>query len=184
MTEDLLLLVDPTDKIIGKEEKQTCHLGSGMLHRAFSVFLFNSSKELLIQKRSSKKMLWPLFWSNTCCSHPVFDEDYETSAERRLTEELGIKAKLKFLYKFQYQAKFGNIGSENELCAVLIGISDQPPKPNSDEVAEFKYISINDLKKDIETHPDNFSPWFKMEFQKLLDDYKEDIDKLSGEKNE
>ncbi len=178
MPEDLLLLVDSDDKIIGKEEKRSCHLGKGNLHRAFSVFLFNKNKELLIQKRSNKKSLWPLFWSNSCCSHPIFDEDYETAAERRLTEELGIKAKLKFLYKFQYQEKFGIIGSENELCAVLVGVSDLAPKPNPDEVSEFKYISLEDLKKQIEEHPDDFTPWFKMEFQKLLSDYKEDIDNL------
>ncbi|RLE45625.1 isopentenyl-diphosphate delta-isomerase [Candidatus Woesearchaeota archaeon] len=178
MTEDLLLLVDPADKVIGKAEKLKCHLGSGLLHRAFSVFVFNDKKELLIQKRSPKKMLWPLFWSNTCCGHPVFDEDYEASAERRLIEEMGIKTKLKFLYKFQYQARFGSVGSENELCAVLIGRSNQMPKPDSDEVADFKYVSLDDLKKEIKERPDDFTPWFKMELNRLLEYHYEDIEGL------
>ena len=118
---DKIIIVDKQDKIIGFEEKEKCHDGYGILHRAFSVFIFNDKKELLIQQRSKFKRLWPLYWSNTCCSHPRFDEEIVNAAEKRIKEEFGFWCLLKDLYKFQYQARFKDEGSENEMCSVLIG---------------------------------------------------------------
>ena len=116
-----LLLVNKKDEVIGFETKEKCHAGKGILHRAFSVYLFNNKGQLLIQQRSKFKKLWPLYWANTCCSHPRKNEGYVGAGERRLKEELGIISPLKMVGKFQYQVRYKNIGSENELCAILIG---------------------------------------------------------------
>ena len=99
--DEMLILVNPKDEEIGWEDKARCHLGDGILHRAFSIFIFNDNNELLIQKRSDQKLLWPLFWSNSCCSHPRKGEKIESAAQRRMEEELGIKTRLKYLYKSQ-----------------------------------------------------------------------------------
>ncbi len=163
-----LLVVDNKDNILYKETKTRCHKGRGVQHRAFSILIFNNKNELLIQKRSKYKKLWPLYWSNSCCSHPTKDEHYERSAKKRLKEELGFTCKLKFLYKFRYKAKYKNIGSENELCAVLIGRYNKKPKINKKEVAEFKFISLKKLKEDIKSHPQEYSPWFKLEIKYIL----------------
>ncbi len=181
--EQNLLLVDEKDNIIGYKPKTECHLGKGVLHRAFSVFIFNSKQQLLIQKRSSKKMLWPLYWSNSCCSHPRKDESYVKAGERRAFEELGIKLKLTYVYKFIYTASYFSksgslVGSENELCAVLIGKSDSEPKLDPDEVAEFKWVSLEELEKDIKTSPEKYSPWFKLELNELLKSYKPKLTEL------
>lgn len=163
-----LLLVDKQDNLIGYEEKEACHKGNGKLHRAFSVFIFNNKNELLIQKRSKYKPLWPLFWSNSCCSHPRKDESYEKAGERRLIEELGFTCKLKYLFKFQYQTRYKDIGSENEICAVLIGKSNAEPILNEEEVAEWGYVKIKDLLEDVKKNSNKYTPWFKIEIKEML----------------
>jgi len=162
-----VILVDKHDQIIGQAEKTKAHLDKGQLHRAISVLLFNSKGELLIQQRSSHKMLWPGFWANTCCSHPVSNESYLQAAERRLKQEFGIQAKLKFHHQFIYQAQYQNIGSEYELCHVFIGISDQTPKPDKQEITTWKYINLKDLKKDMSNNPEKYTPWFKSELKTI-----------------
>ena len=97
---ELLILVDEHDSALGTRSKRDCHLGDGILHRAFSIFIFNESGDVLLQKRGSKKMLWPEYWSNACCSHPRFGESNLEATQRRLSQELGIETKLEFLYKF------------------------------------------------------------------------------------
>jgi len=175
---DNLILVDEKDNIIGTEEKEKCHDDDGILHRAFSVFIFNDKKELLIQQRSELKRLWPLYWSNSCCSHPGQDEDYKKTAERRIMEELGISSNLKYLYKFKYNAKYKDIGSENELCAVFIGKSNQPVVLNKEEVSDYKWIGLSKLTEEIKQYPERFSPWLKIEIKELLSNYKEEIGSL------
>src|SRR3989339_119662 len=101
---DLLILVDKRDNILGYEIKEKCHEGPGLLHRAFSIFIFNDKDELFIQKRSKAKLLWPRYWSNTCCSHPRIGESYIQGANRRLVEECGFGTELKYLSKFHYCA--------------------------------------------------------------------------------
>ncbi len=169
--DEKLILVDPEDRVIGYENKDVCHQGDGILHRAFSIFIFNDKLELLMQQRSKDKMLWGLYWSNTCCSHPRKGETYEQATQRRLKEELGLEAPLKFLFKFQYQARFGEVGSENEVCSVYVGKSNEPPKPNPNEIADWKYISVEELEREMEEHPERFTPWFKMEWQRIRKDY-------------
>ena len=173
-----LILVDENDNIIGYENKNTCHQGQGILHRAFSIFIFNDKKELLLQKRSAQKPLWGEYWSNTCCSHPRKGENYENATVRRLKEELGLECPMKFLYKFQYQAGFGNKGSENELCSVYIGKSNDEPIVNKNEIAEWKYVSMDDLDKDLQENSHLYTPWFKMEWERLRTEFADEINKL------
>ena len=173
--DEKLILVDEQDNIIGYESKDICHNGAGILHRAFSLFIFNSKNELLLQQRDAGKRLWGGFWSNTCCSHPRKGESYEVATVRRLQEELGLKTDLKFLFKFQYQAAFGDQGSENEICSVYIGRSDEAPVANETEISDWKYISIDDLNKELQDNPEKYTPWFKMEWQRMMDKYLDDI---------
>lgn len=170
-----IVLVDSKDNVTGFETKENAHLGKGVLHRAISAFVLNSKRQLLIQRRSRLKKLWPLFWSNTCCTHPRIDETYQQAAERRIFEELGFKCILKRLYKFEYQADFNGLGAENELCAVLIGQYDGSVKPNADEIAEWKFIDVEDLKRDMEKNPDKYTPWFRMEFERILRDFRNEL---------
>lgn len=162
-----LILVDENDSEIGFEEKIACHLGSGMLHRAFSVFIFNTKGELLIQKRADEKMLWPGFWSNSCCSHPRRDEDIMDAAARRIVEELGIACSLNFIYKFNYAASFEDIGSEREACHVFSGICDDEIVANDDEISDFRWIRICDLLEDASANPQKYTPWFLKELAEL-----------------
>lgn len=176
--DELLILVDENDTILGYESKAVCHQGEGILHRAFSIFIFDHFDRLILQQRSEQKFLWPLYWSNSCCSHPRKGESLDIAAQRRLEEELGIKTKLKYLYSFRYQAKYQDLGSENELCAVLIGRSNIAPKINKNEIAEWKYIHPDELSVDIEKNSQRYTPWFKMEWQKISSEYMNDIKDL------
>lgn len=173
--DELLILVDENDTEIGWDTKEVCHNGQGILHRAFSIFIFNQQQQLLLQKRSAQKRLWPLYWSNSCCSHPRKGESYEFATARRLSEELGLTAPLKYLYKFKYQALFGDLGAEHELCSVYIGKTDQIPKVNITEIDDWKYSSIDELNAEMKAHPELFTPWFKMEWDHILKHYMETI---------
>jgi len=164
---DKVVLVDKNDKPLGLRDKTECHLGKGILHRAFSVFVFNKT-QLLLQQRSSEKFLWPLYWSNTCCSHPLQKEDYLEAAKRRLKEEMGFVCQLKFLGKFCYQASYQHKGSENELCAVLQGEYQGEVNPDPKEVAAWKWVDFKELKKDVKLSPGKYTPWFKMEIDKFF----------------
>jgi len=166
-TNNQVVLVTPQDQPISIEAKATAHQDQGQLHRAISVYLFNFKKQLLIQKRSRHKMLWPLTWANTCCSHPQPGEDCLAAAQRRLQQEFGLKAKLKFHHQFIYQAKYKNIGLEHELDFVFTGISDAQPQPNSQEIADWQYLSLPNIKKAIQNQPDKYTPWFKLTLKKL-----------------
>lgn len=170
-----LILVDEKDNILGYKSKAECHEGDGILHRAFSIFIFNDKNQLLLQKRSDQKLLWPLFWSNSCCSHPRQGEDYEKAIHRRLKEELGIETELKYFFKFQYQVNFKEIGSENELCSVYIGKSDDTIIVNENEIAEWKFIDIDEMESEMENNPENFTPWFKMEWERITKEFKNEI---------
>lgn len=172
-----LILVDSNDNELGYLSKQECHDGEGILHRAFSIFLFNTDGELLLQKRSAEKRLWPLYWSNSCCSHPRKGESMDVATRRRLQEELGIEASLEIVCKFSYQAQFGEFGSEYELCSVYLGKTDQPYSANSNEIADARYVSWGKLEQELQTKPGEFTPWFKMEWEQLCGEY---ADKLAA----
>lgn len=160
-----VVLVDKKDNKLGLEEKKKAHLKDGLLHRAFMVFVFNDKGELLLQKRSKEKMLWPLYWDSSCASHPFDKETYITSGERRLKEELGFSCPLSYFTKFYYYSKYKDVGSEKEICAILIGVYSGKIKEDSKEVAEYQWISLPELKKKIEEKPGNYTPWLKIGFE-------------------
>lgn len=160
---DKLVVVNRQDQVLGTKGKKACHTLKGILHRGFSVFVFNQKGEVLLQKRSFQKELWPGFWSNTCCSHPKPGESYLQAGKRRLKQELGFSCQLKYLGKFYYRAVCQKAGSENEICAVLLGKYDGPVKPNPREVAAIRWVNLEKLKKDLKEKPGTLTPWLKKE---------------------
>ena len=166
-----LILVDELDREVGFKAKNDCHAGEGLLHRAFSIFVFNSDNELLLQQRSPSKMLWPSYWSNTCCSHPRRGESMEEAVSRRLGQELGFGCPLEFLYKFKYHAQFGAIGAEHEYCWVYFGRYDGTVDVNATEIADWRFIGVGDLEAELAAAPDTFTPWFKMEWVHIKANY-------------
>jgi isopentenyl-diphosphate Delta-isomerase len=166
-----LILVDDHDREIGFKGKADCHLGYGVLHRAFSIFVFNRKNELLLQQRSKSKMLWPGYWSNTCCSHPRRGEAMADAVTRRLRQELGFTCPLEYLYKFKYQAQFGAVGAEHELCSVYFGRYDGPVDVNVTEIAAWRFVGVEALEDELERAPDTFTPWFKMEWVHIKANY-------------
>mgnify|MGYP001812320510 CR=1 FL=1 len=171
--EEPLILVDESDREIGHLSKGSCHDGDGVLHRAFSLFIFNSAGELLLQQRSEEKRLWPLFWSNSCCSHPRKGETMDVATERRLVQELGMASVFHHLFTFQYQAPYLDVGSENEVCWVFVGRSDQPPRPNPHEIAAIQWVTPDELDGKLATQPEVFTPWFAMEWPRVRDTFRE-----------
>jgi isopentenyl-diphosphate Delta-isomerase len=170
---EALVLVDENDQDIGYLSKALCHAGSGVLHRAFSLLIFNDYGELLIQQRAASKRLWPLYWSNSCCSHPNGTETMEFAIQRRLAEELGINCPLHYLFKFQYQAQFDSTGAEHELCSVFIGRSGDRIKVNSEEIADWRWISPEALQREIATQGgQSFTPWFMLEWVQIWRDHR------------
>ena len=166
-----LILVDADDKETGFLSKADCHDGEGRLHRAFSLFLFNDQGQLLLQQRAESKRLWPGFWSNTCCSHPRRGETMEVATRRRLSDELNIETPVEFIYKFQYRATFGDAGSENELCHVYLGKTPEQVRPNEHEIAAVRFVSPAELADEFEARPEQFTPWFRMEWQALTTEH-------------
>jgi isopentenyl-diphosphate delta-isomerase len=165
---DSLILVDAADHRVGSLSKMRCHEGRGVLHRAFSVLIFNASGELLIQQRAPSKRLWPLYWSNSCCSHPRSGESMEAATQRRLHEELGVICPLEFLYKFQYHAQFDATGAENELCSVFIGRCAEPIRVNAHEILAWRWISPEGLQSELAAHgAARFTPWFILEWERI-----------------
>ncbi len=168
---ELLILVDSQDRELGHLDKAACHNDSGVLHRAFSLFIFNSQGQLLLQQRAADKRLWGGYWSNSCCSHPRKDETMQQAVSRRCEQELGFSTPMQFVYKFEYQAKFDNKGSEHELCSVFIGRFDGAPDVNATEVSDWRWIDSEQLNREL-NDPDNlFTPWLRLEWQTLNDDY-------------
>ena len=164
---DTLILVDREDREIGFLSKEQCHQGAGVLHRAFSVFLFNARNEILLQQRSAQKPLWPLHWSNSCCSHPRRGESVEAAALRRVREELCLHCDLAFLYKFEYQATFEDVGAEHELCWVFAGFAEGVVRADAAEIAASRYVSPDDLTAEIAASPERFTPWLKLEWSAI-----------------
>ncbi len=168
-----LILVDKDDNELGFLSKARCHDGDGVLHRAFSLFLFNDRGELLLQKRSDGKRLWPGFWSNSCCSHPRRGESMETATMRRLSDELNVETSLEFVYRFCYSAKFGEAGSENELCHVYLGRLLDEARPNESEISSVRFVAPGSLGKELSQFPEQFTPWFKQEWRELVTKHSE-----------
>lgn len=172
---EALILVDETDREVGHLSKAKCHDGQGVLHRAFSLLIFNGDGELLLQQRSAAKRLWPLYWSNSCCSHPRRFESMETAIHRRLEEELGLSCPLQFLFKFQYQAQFEAAGSELELCSVFIGRSRGPVTVDPREIHAWRWIHPDALETQMSGSAEKFTPWFKLEWARIWREHRQDV---------
>ncbi|POY39265.1 isopentenyl-diphosphate delta-isomerase [Solitalea longa] len=155
-----LLLVDENDTIIGYGDKLSVH-EKGLLHRAFSIFVFNMKRELLLQKRAEAKYHSGGLWTNTCCSHPLKGEDLELTLHRKLKEEMGFDCAVSFKYKFIYKAAFDNGLTEHELDYVYVGEYDGLVEPNPEEAEDFKWISLEELVLDVNLNPRNYTEWFK-----------------------
>ncbi len=179
---DALILVDEADRGVGHLSKVQCHEGSGILHRAFSLLIFNARGELLLQQRSASKRLWPLFWSNSCCSHPRRSESMEKAIQRRLFEELGVRCPLHYLFKFQYQAQFDETGAENELCSVFIGRCTDSVKINNEEILAWRWVSPGALQAEMAADEGTgFTPWFKIEWARVWRDHRAQVLGLQSE---
>lgn len=156
-----VILVNEQDQALGVMEKMEAHR-KGLLHRAFSVFVFNSNGELLLQQRAHDKYHSAGLWTNTCCSHPRPGEDTLAAAHRRLQEEMGFDTLLEFKTSFIYNTPFDNHLTEHEFDHVFIGVYDQAPRINPSEVADFKWVSLAHIKSDIQAHPETYTSWFKI----------------------
>ena len=159
MLPELVILVDEQNHVVGALPKSAVHTNNTPLHRGFSLFLFNSKNQLLLQQRSHFKKTWPLIWSNSICGHPGVGESNVAAARRRLKHELGItQTKIKEIAPYKY--KFIQDGvMENEICPILVGHSDQTPQPNPNEVETIKWISWPNWLTEIKAHPHKYSPW-------------------------
>ncbi|GFD76793.1 isopentenyl-diphosphate Delta-isomerase [Tenacibaculum sp. KUL113] len=163
-----VILVDQQDNPIGLMEKIEAH-EKALLHRAFSVFVFNNKNELMLQQRAAEKYHSPLLWTNTCCSHQRDGESNIEAGKRRLQEEMGFSCELEEVFSFIYKAPFDNGLTEHEYDHVMIGTFNDEPIVNPEEVASYKWMPLEEVKNDIENHPEKYTAWFKIIFKESYD---------------
>jgi len=163
-----VILVDQQDNPIGLMEKIEAH-EKALLHRAFSVFVFNDKNELMLQQRAAEKYHSPLLWTNTCCSHQRDGESNIGAGKRRLQEEMGFSCELEEVFSFIYKAPFDNGLTEHEYDHVMIGRFNDEPIVNPEEVASYKWMPLKEVKNDIENHPEEYTAWFKIIFKESYD---------------
>ena len=168
MEEEQVILVNEQDQQIGTMPKMEAH-EKALLHRAFSVFIMNEKGETMLQQRAAGKYHSPLLWTNTCCSHQREGESNLEAGKRRLIEEMGFSVELKELFSFIYKAPFDNGLTEHELDHVMMGSFDGNPKINPDEVADWKWMKPEEIKKSIAADPQQYTAWFKIIFEKFYD---------------
>ncbi|GGH39768.1 isopentenyl-diphosphate delta-isomerase [Mangrovimonas yunxiaonensis] len=168
MKEEQVILVNELDEQIGVMPKMEAH-EKGLLHRAFSVFVFNDNKELMIQQRAGHKYHSPLLWANTCCSHQREGEGNIAAGKRRLQEEMGFVTDLEETISFIYKAPFDNGLTEHEYDHILIGYYNGTPNINPSEVADWKWMGLKALKADMQVNPNQYTAWFKIIFDKFYD---------------
>ena len=182
---EALILVDEADREVGYLSKARCHEGRGVLHRAFSLLIFNERGELLLQRRSARKRLWPHYWSNSCCSHPRRAESMEAAIHRRLYEELGLECPLHFLFKFQYQAQFDSVAAEHELCSVFIGRSSGRVRIDHEEIADWRWVSPDGLTQELRgAGAERFTPWFTLEWERIWREHRPALHALQSQRGE
>ncbi len=174
MVEEKVILVDKNDNPIGLMNKLEAH-EKALLHRAFSVFILNDKKELMLQQRAHHKYHSPLLWTNTCCSHQRENETNIQAGTRRLSEEMGFVTELKEMFHFIYKAPFDNGLTEHELDHVMIGYYNDVPVINDDEVESWKWMKIEDIKNDMITNPDIYTVWFKIIFEEFYHHFDENL---------
>lgn len=166
MSEELVILVNENDEKIGLMPKMEAH-EKAVLHRAFSVFVFNAKNELMLQQRAAHKYHSPLLWTNTCCSHQRDGESNLEAGKRRLFEEMGFVTELEEVTSFIYKAPFDNGLTEHELDHIMIGHYEDEPKINPDEVEAWKWMPLEDVKQDVKNHPELYTEWFKIIFEEF-----------------
>ncbi|NHM02986.1 isopentenyl-diphosphate Delta-isomerase [Flavobacterium difficile] len=174
MVEEKVILVDRNDNPIGLMNKLEAH-EKAVLHRAFSVFILNDKKELMLQQRAHHKYHSPLLWTNTCCSHQRENETNIQAGTRRLREEMGFETELKEMFHFIYKAPFDNGLTEHELDHVMIGYYNDVPKINPEEVESWKWMKIEDVKNDMIVNPDMYTVWFKIIFEEFYHHFDENL---------
>ncbi len=172
MREEKVVLVDKDDNQIGLMPKMEAHR-KGILHRAFSIIIFNSDRKILLQKRASTKYHTPNLWSNTCCSHQREGEDNLNAGKRRLNEEMGFVTNLFNFSSFIYRVEFSNGLIEHENDHIMLGVFDGVPRPNPNEVDEWKWIDIDILFKDMKINPEQYTAWFRI----IMNNYYESLKK-------
>lgn len=165
-SEEQVILVNHNDEPIGLMEKIEAHQ-KALLHRAFSVFVLNDKNEIMLQQRAAKKYHSPLLWTNTCCSHQRMGETNLQAGTRRLQEEMGFATPLKEVFSFIYKAPFDNGLTEHEFDHVMIGYYNDEPVINKTEVENWKWMSAENIKKDMQLNPQNYTAWFKIIFDKF-----------------
>lgn len=166
MSKEKVILVDTNDEPIGLMEKIAAH-EQALLHRAFSVFILNDNNEIMLQQRAQSKYHSPLLWTNTCCSHQRPGETNIQAGKRRLREEMGFEVDLQELFHFIYKAPFDNGLTEHELDHVMIGKFNDEPNINKEEVEDWKWMSIEAIKEDMQQNPDVYTVWFKIIFDEF-----------------
>ncbi len=165
-----IVIVDEEDNILGEEDKEKCHDGDGILHRAFLAMVINKSGELILTRRSGSKRLWPGYWDGTVASHTKVGEDYEQASRRRLKEEIGLEAdNVEYLFKFRYKVRYKDVGSENEICAVTVvsGADEKEIEPDSDEISEVKTVGLEELIEDVRTAGKAYTPWLLLALEHM-----------------
>lgn len=168
---EALIIVDHDDNELGSLHKSACHDGEGVLHRAFSLFIFNEQGELLLQRRALGKRLWPDYWSNSCCSHPRKGETMSQAVRRRCEQELGFATDLTFLYKFEYTAPYEDQGTEHELCSVYVGSHPGKVDINASEISDIQWLKPQAVDNALSESPKTFTPWFKLEWSRLRSEF-------------
>jgi isopentenyl-diphosphate Delta-isomerase len=169
-SDDDLILVDEHDNPVGFSPKLAAHEYGGQLHRAFSIFIFNSAGEILLQQRAGGKYHFGGLWTNACCSHPRRGETTDAAAHKRLRHELGFDADLRELFSFTYRAADPTSGlTEHEFDHVFVGTFDGTPRPNPEEVGEWKWVRPDELLADVRNRPEAYTPWFKLVLERVLD---------------
>lgn len=166
MVDKKVILVDEKDTPVGEMEKMEAHR-KALLHRAFSVFVFNKKNELMLQQRAAGKYHSPLLWTNTCCSHPRPGETTETTAHRRLTEEMGFDCDLTEIFSFIYKEPLDQGLTEHEFDHVFVGIFNETPAINPDEVEAWKWMKMEDIASDLVKNPGNYTVWFRIAFERV-----------------
>jgi isopentenyl-diphosphate delta-isomerase len=164
-----LILVDEKDNEIGAMEKLAAHQNGGVLHRAFSIFIFNDEGKMLLQQRAASKYHFGGLWTNACCSHPRVGETIEAATARRLPEEFNFQTPLQKLFSFLYRAHDEKTDlTEHELDHVFIGKWNGVPRPNADEIQNWRWIEIEELRTDIAQNPARYTPWFRIVLERFL----------------
>lgn len=177
-----VILVNEQDEKIGLMDKLPAH-EKGLLHRAFSIFAFNSKGQVLLQQRVANKYHSGGLWTNTCCGHQSPDEELLSSANRRLMEEMGMTCSLNYLFSFQYKASLDHQLIEHEIDHVFFTVSDQVPLLNPEEAGDYRYESPEVVLREMEEHPDKFTEWFKISFRRVLKEVFENNNSLFNSKH-